>query len=68
MPNSYSEVVWAFVYVSGIHFNLYFSIDSTLEKGNEEVKLTSYVHNRPPYYLINIYIHIQGVPINMGIQ
>ena len=50
MSNSYSEVVWAFVYVSGIHFNLYFSIDSTLEKGNEEVKLTSYVHN--PTFLI----------------
>ena len=25
----------------------------TIEKGNEEVKLTSDVHNRPPYSLIN---------------
>ena len=24
-----------------------------IEKGNEEIKLTSDVHNRPPYYLIN---------------
>ena len=25
-----------------------------IEKGNEEIKLTSDVHNRPPYYLINV--------------
>ena len=51
IPKSYGPLCMFLEYILIYTFRY-----STLEKGNEEVKLTSYVHNRPPYYLINIYI------------